>query len=239
MTDLKPTAPDDLPDIALDILKRLGDRPEAREIVLGGGIALKHYLNARPTQDIDAWWRTGVRQETLTTVEAVVRDVARERELEVKKRAFGDVTSYDFVDKSQQPARKVFSVQLAVRDVELEDPVPSPWGMLPIETLTDNLASKMNALVDRGAPRDFVDVRLAVAAGFASVGELWALFQKKRPDAELAEARLSVLHHLEGIERRVPLQSIEDPAERARIAADRHWYRYTLVGAPRIDGPRL
>jgi hypothetical protein len=93
-----------------------------------------------------------------------------------------------------------------------------------IETLRDNLGSKMCALVERGAPRDFGDIyEAARRLGWTASG-LWALWQRKNPDREIADAIALVRVHLEGISARRPLASIADPEDRERAGLVRAWF---------------
>ena len=81
--------------------------------------------------------------------------------LTAKRRRFGDTESWELL----RDGTKIFSFQIASRTLRLEPSVPSPWPPLLIETFVDNVASKMNALVQRGATRDFTDTRQLVTAG--------------------------------------------------------------------------
>lgn len=47
----------------------------------------------------------------------------------------------------------------------------------------------MVALVDRGARRDFVDVREIVSRDLVSLEECWNLYLLKRPDADMESAK--------------------------------------------------
>ena len=51
-----PRKPTTLDPRAERLLEWMGAQPWARFIVLGGGVALKHYLDYRGTKDCDAWW---------------------------------------------------------------------------------------------------------------------------------------------------------------------------------------
>jgi hypothetical protein len=77
----------------------------------------------------------------------------------------------------------VFTVQIAPRTIELEEPIGrdrSPWAPILIEALADNVGAKMNALVNRGAPRDFLDVYTVVTASLAT-GDESLLKQEQTP----------------------------------------------------------
>jgi hypothetical protein len=237
MQDPTPRVPSNLPDIAVELLTELGKYREARQIILGGGVALNHYIDSRPTVDLDAWWAAGIDAAAFARVDAIAQGIAERRSYTLERRRFGDVASLDFVDPETK--QKVFAFQIATRDAQLEPPQQSPWGFLPIERLRDNLASKMTALVARGAPRDFVDVKAAVDEKMATIAELWDLWLAKNAERDLRQARMHVLHHLEGIERRVPLREIEDTTERERLHIARLWYRTALLAGVSIAEPRL
>jgi hypothetical protein len=132
--------------------------------------------------------------------------------------------------------RTVFSVQVAERTVELEPPITSPWSPIPMETLRDNLASKMNALVARGAPRDFRDVYEVVRAGLVTVPECWDLWQAKNPDVAVNRARAQVVKHLESIAERRPLAQLPE-LERPAAEALRQWVRTVLTVEPNPPRP--
>lgn len=217
MTPKKPQHPD---PFAEAFLERLQNRPEAEQFVLGGGFALKHYLDYRSTADVDAWWRTVPDVAALEAAREAFSDVAKRFGSTVHERATGSMISIEAV----REGRKVFSFQVALRDVAIEPPVPSPWGRFPIETLADNVGAKMNALVNRGAPRDFRDICEIVQAGIATRERCWQLWATKNPGRDIADARLAVQHWLAGIEARRPLERMDGP-DRNRAQALRAWFR--------------
>jgi hypothetical protein len=88
----------------------------------------------------------------------------------------------------------------------------------------------MNALVARGAPRDFRDVYEVVKAQLATVSESWDLWQAKNPDTRLDRARAQVIKHLESIAERRPLDQLPEP-ERSAANDLRRWVRTDLVGS--------
>ncbi|HZO93233.1 MAG TPA: nucleotidyl transferase AbiEii/AbiGii toxin family protein [Candidatus Baltobacteraceae bacterium] len=227
----EPKKPRDTDPFAAAFLERLQDRPEAAEFVLGGYFALKHYLDYRETGDVDAWWRSREDPAALAAARDAFIATANAFGYTFRERSWGETVSLEAVDGN----RRVFSFQVAVRSIELAQPIPSPWGRFPIETLEDNVASKMVALVARGAPRDFVDVKHVVDAGLMTPERCWALWAAKEPGevspATIDEARLRVKMHLAAIEARMPLARI--PADRKRAAAElRSWYRDTFTAAP-------
>ena len=157
----------------------------------------------------------------------LTEQVARHR-LELNQRRFGDTESWELL----RAGEKIFSFQIAARTLRLEPYLPSPWPPLQIETLTDNVGSKMNALVQRGAPRDFVDIRQLVAVGLATPGECWEVWRRKNPDLSVEQARLETIRRLCELELRRPLESIGDPAERERASETRAWYREVFLHPP-------
>jgi hypothetical protein len=236
MKSVSPSLPSEMDPLALQVLERLRRHPEARFIILGGHFALRCYLDYRSTHDLDGWWSSGVSAADRRSARAVIHDVAGEvaaaHGLTLVERSWGDTEALDFQREESGRRRTVFSVQVAERTVELEPPIASPWAPIPIETLRDNLASKMNALVARGAPRDFRDVYEVVHAGLATAPECWHLWQAKNPDAPIDQARVQVVKHLESIAERRPLDRIPEP-ERPAAEALRNWVRTVLTADAR------
>ncbi len=203
------------------VLSLLSGKVEAAEIVLGGYFALQHYAGYRRTHDIDAWWKTRASAAAEQVIRAAMQQVANEEGYELKERKFGETVSFEMT----RGGRKEFSFQISVRSVELEPPVASAWPPIFIETLADNVASKMNALVDRGAPRDFTDIKHVIDEGLVTVEGAWNLWCRKNAGGPSEAAKQKVLLHLAGLEGRRPLASIRDGAERERARETREWFR--------------
>ena len=200
----------------------MGAQPWAGRIVLGGAFALKHYLDYRTTHDCDAWWdRAATRDERRGILAEIRAALARLNPgAEIRAEAWADVDSLKVIENGHA----VFSFQIADRAVQMEPYVESGWGGVRIETLRDNLGSKMCALVERGAPRDFRDIFEAAKRLGWTPGDLWDLWQRKNPDRSAADAAGLVRIHLEGITARRPPASITDPGERERAALVRGWF---------------
>jgi hypothetical protein len=228
MHDLEPQVPENLHALARELLESLRARPEAGAIVLGGGVALQHYCEYRETVDLDAWWHGGAQAAAEALLGEVMTCVARRHGLDTARRAWRETVSYEL----QREDRKVFSFQIAERAVELDRPLPSAWPPVLIESFRDNLGAKMNALVERGAPRDFLDVCEVCRRGLAAASDCWDLWAQKNPGHGRDEGRLRVLHHLELLETRRPLESIVDAGERRSAHAVRRWVRGSLCGRP-------
>lgn len=218
----KPLCLDPRADRALSLL---AGRPEAAEIVLGGYFALQHYTNYRRTYDIDAWWKTRAVAASEQAIREAMEQVAAEERSELRERRFGDTLSFELV----RAGKKEFSFQIAVRTIGLEEPITSPWPPVLIETVVDNLASKMNALVNRGAPRDFTDIKHAVEEGLITIPGAWDLWSRKNLGEDLESAKQKTLLHLEGLEGRRPLEAIRDIAERERARTTRAWFKQEFL----------
>lgn len=241
MRSVQPQPPADLDPLASEVLERLSLHPEASFVVLGGHFALKCYLDYRPTHDLDGWWSRGLssrqRSDARSVIQKVAAEVAGEHGLSIVERSWGDTEALDFQRSTSGRPQTIFSIQIAERTVELEPPIPSPWPPIPMETLRDNLASKMNALVARGAPRDFRDVYQVVHAGLVTVTECWELWQVKNEGLQLGVAKAQVVKHLESIALRRPLEQLVEP-ERTVAQALRQWVLDDLIGEFDFPGAR-
>ncbi|MGH2344900.1 MAG: nucleotidyl transferase AbiEii/AbiGii toxin family protein [Chloroflexota bacterium] len=229
-----PKAPGTIDPLAREILEGLRDHPEAAAMVLGGGFALKHYLDARPTHDIDAWWAPNStmaeQQQALSGLRAVVTAVADSHDLTVKQRSWGDVYSLDLIQPTTGKA--TFSFQIADRDRYLEAPRSSPWPPLPIESFHDTIASKMSALVNRGAPRDILDIYALCRARLTTETAVWRLWRRKNPHLDETAAHDQIRHHAAALEARRPLDSLL-PEQRAAVGAVRAWLTNQLIDPTR------
>lgn len=207
--------------LAEAILRELSSFPSATEIVLGGYFALQHYADYRSTNDVAAWWRTRATPDAEAAIRAAVQSVAARENVAVRERLFGETLSLEQI----RDGRKMFSFQIAVRTVELEPPLVSAWPPILIETLIDNVGSKMNALVDRGSPRDFVDIEAVVARALVSKSACWEAWSRKNPGAPVQDARQKVRMHLSALEQRRPLESIEELSARDKAHRTREWFK--------------
>jgi hypothetical protein len=229
--------PENLDPLADVILERLRQNPASSEIILGGYFGLQHYLNYRQTHDIDAWWRQRASAASEAAIRQVMREVAAERGARYQERRFGETLSFEILELD---GRRM-SFQIAVRDIALDAPQDSPWAPMLIETLRDNVASKMNALVNRSAPRDFLDIQKVVESRLLSTQECWRLWTLKNPGQRVADAKGKTLLNLESLEQRRPLDQIKDPAARAQAQATREWFRrefLQVTAQERIPAPR-
>lgn len=207
--------------LAESILAELSRHAGSEQVVLGGYFALRQHVDYRTTHDIDAWWKTRADPLAETAIRAAMRKVASDQGLILNERRFGETVSFEL----RQHKSKVFSFQISVRSIALELPQASSWPPILIETLADNVASKMNALVDRGSPRDFTDIHQVVKAGLQDVPTCWNLWERKNPGEPSLAARQKVLLHLTALELRRPESSIADALEKERASLVRRWFR--------------
>lgn len=219
---------------AEEILDRLKSHQHSKNIVLGGYFALHQYLPYRRTYDVDAWWLDQADTETKTTIAEVMREFATEEGLIYKFRNFNGVDSFELHGEN-----KHFSFQIAHRSTQIEPAITSAWDPIQIETLKDNMASKMVALVGRGAPRDFTDIKHIIDSAAATPDTLWKLWQLKNPDANIHSARNSVYKNLLLIEKRRPLESIPDVTSRKQAQDLRLYFKKDFCQHTRNEGHRL
>ena len=105
---------------------------------------------------------------------------------------------------------------------------PTPRRPEHLDPLAE-IASKMNALVQRGAPRDFTDLHQLVTGGHLTPTECWKLWGRKNPDLNPQDARAEVARHLHEPELRRPLDTLPDPAQRERARQTRVWFRTVFL----------
>lgn len=222
-----PKTPDNLHPLSRELLESLAGHDEAAEIVIGGGVALSHYLEYRDTVDLDAWWRTEPRSDVLAFLEASMQALASRHGLEYRRRSWGETESLELLRGSL----KQFSFQISRRTLSLDDAMPSLWQPVCIETLRDNVASKMTALVQRGAPRDFLDIYQLCASNVVSMADCWSSFTAKNLGVTIDEAKRKILARLAMIEATRPLDSIQPGEAREQAARVREWY-YSVFAMP-------
>jgi hypothetical protein len=229
MTTPLPEPPGNLHPLSRELLESLAGHPEAAEIVISGGVALTHYLEYRPTVDLDAWWRGEPRADVLAFVEAAMQAIASRHGFEYRRRSWGETESLELLQGTQ----KQYSFQIRRRTLALDEPLPSQWKPVSIETLRDNVASKMTALVQRGAPRDFLDIYQLCTRDVMSMADCWRAFTENGLGIDIDEAKRKIIARLAMIEASRPLQTIQPGDARDQAARVREWYyRVFAVPAP-------
>ncbi len=210
-----------VPALAEEVLQALAQLGIASEIVLGGYFALQQRMNYRETHDIDAWWRSRSSQAAEASISDALECVAQRNKMTLRVRRFGETISWEFLTE----AKKVFSFQISIKSVELEPPLTSAWPPLKIESPAENIASKMNALVGRGSPRDFLDIYESITRKLFTSSQCWSYWEIKNPGVPLESAKQRVLLHLSALELRRPLAQIDSLEERARATEVRCWFK--------------
>jgi len=220
--------PGNLHPLARELLESLVGHSEAAEIVIGGGVALSHYLQYRDTVDLDAWWRVEPRADALAVVERAMQTIASRHGLDYRRRSWGETESLELLQGSE----KQFSFQISRRTRALDDAIPSAWQPVWIETLRDNVASKMTALVQRGAPRDFLDIYQLCTRNVTSEDDCWTWFVEKNPGVPVDQAKRKIIARLAMIETARPLETIAPDAAREQATRVRDWYHHVFTKAP-------
>jgi hypothetical protein len=224
----QPRRPANLTRYAELCLRALAEQGLGDVISLGGGLGLLHYLDYRPTRDIDAWWQPDVtaemQQRVLDAVEHALAPYG-----DVSRKQWGEVVSVELAQKGQT----VFGFQIARRSARLQPSVEMPWVEVLVDSLEDIVASKMVALVERGAPRDFRDIYAVCQAGLVTPWECWQLWERRQrlsgSDIDDARARLAVETHLRRIALHRPLEGIADDAQREAAQRVRRWFTEVLL----------
>ena len=228
MKSLSPKQPAHLSPFAKVCLEALVKAGLGSTISLGGTFGLFHYYDYRPTHDVDAWWLDDVTEAQKKEVVQVLQSTL-ERYGVVRVRSWGDLTSIEL----SQEGKTVFSFQLAVRTQRLEDFQVAGWIDIPLDSFRDLVSTKMNALVQRGAPRDFLDVYTICHAELITIEECWSLWRERQDlignEHDDGKARLAVETHLKRIELQRPLEQIEDEESRDNARDLRLWFVNTFL----------
>lgn len=229
-----PRRPRQLSDHAARSLEALAAEGLGHQVSLGGALGLLHYLDYRTTHDVDAWWSPSAtadeRERVLRTVEASLQPLG-----EVRTRSWGEVVSIEL----KVAGKTVFSFQIASRSAQLAAPEQLPWADVSLDSLPDLVASKMAALVERGAPRDFRDIYALCNSGLTSARDCWGLWaerqQRSGSVADRQRARLAVQTHLARIARHRPLEAIPEGAQRDEATRVRSWFAEVFLDASLVD----
>lgn len=220
--------PQHLSDHAERTLRTLASSGLGHKISLGGAVGLQHYLDYRFTSDVDAWWAPSTTEEERSLVVRTVEQ-ALGPDGEVRTRRWGEVVSVEL----RRAGKTVFSFQIADRSAQLEPTTVTPWTDVALDSLADLVASKMVALVERGAPRDFRDIYTVCQAGLVNTARCWQLWKERQQragsDADSQRARLAVETHLTRIGLHRPLDRIDEPDQRLEAERVRSWVRTELL----------
>ncbi len=227
---MEPHRPEHPPEYAQVCLQALADHGLGNKISLGGAFGLMHYFEYRHTHDIDAWWEPNAtyaeQREVVEVVERALKSFGP-----VRTRSWGDVISVEVQPANEQ----VFSFQIARRSAQLKPSAPSPWEGILIDSFDDLVAGKMLALVERGAPRDFLDIFRLCDEGIVTPLQCWQLWRTRQElansDSDLARARLAIRTHLARIEQHRPLEKIADDSQRTEAQRLRTWFKELFVYA--------
>ena len=225
-----PQRPANLPQYSEACLQALAAHGLGDRISLGGAFGLMHYLEYRPTHDVDAWWTDVASSEDQRQVVAVIQKTLTTAG-PVRIRTWGDVVSIEL----NREGPVAFSFQIARRSAQLESSAPAPWISVLLDSFSDLVASKMTALVERGAPRDFRDLFAICQADLATPQQCWDLWRRRQQlagsDSDHTRARLAVETHLARIEQHRPLEQISDLDQQAEAQKVRSWFANEFLGA--------
>ena len=226
----RPHRPEHLSRYAEICLDRLAANGLGDKISLGGALGLLHYLDYRPTHDADAWWSPQATQQDRAKVVKAI-EMALEAFGQVNTRQWGDVVSVELLEEG----RRTFSFQIAERSAQLEPSQKALWTNVLLDSFADLVASKMVALIERGAPRDFRDIYAICEAHLITPSECWALWRRRQKladsDTDHQRARLALETHLARITVHRPLNQIADPDQRTQAEQVREWYREVFLDA--------
>ena len=222
---VQPRLPKDISPFARSCIDALAADGLGRHLSLGGAFGLAHYHEYRPTHDVDAWWRQPIKQEERDAVVRALTQALTSFGI-VRTRSWGEVVSVEL----EQGGKTVFSFQIAHRSAQIDAPIDGVWpGGLGLDSFDELVASKMRALVERGAPRDFRDIHSLCMAGLCSAARCWQLWETRqrlaREDADRARARSAIVTHLSRLAVARPLDRITDAEQREKATGLRAWFQ--------------
>jgi hypothetical protein len=221
---MEPKRPQNLPEYAELCLRALANSGLGEKISVGGAIGLMHYFEYRTTHDVDAWWMDGTTGEEKSQIVELLEETLQPFG-NVQTRTWGEVVSVELSVEE----KVVFSFQIAQRSTQLEAAQRSPWGEFLLDSFDDLVASKMVALIERGAPRDFRDIYMLCQEGVITPKACWRLWKRRqemaKSDRSVERARLAIETHLARIERQRPLDQIGDEAARQAAKDVRTWFK--------------
>ena len=232
---MKISKPANINPFALACLEELKTTGLGKYIVLGGAFGLAHYHEYRNTKDIDAWWTEDAgekeKEEVINLLKTVLITFG-----DVDVRRFGDVVSVDLWEGSQV----VFNFQIAARSALLKAPSDSPWPPIGLDSFEDLVASKMRALIERGAPRDFLDIYEMCRQKLTTIAECWELWKKREKKRGVAPPNPQLgceglLLHLNRIEKTRPLEGITDSKQRKQAEKVRNWFKHEFCKRNTLD----
>ena len=220
----EPRRPKEVSPFAHSCIDALAVGGLGRHLSIGGAFGLAHYHEYRQTHDVDAWWRQPVSREERDAVVGVLTRALESFGI-VRTRAWGDVVSVEL----EQDGKTVFSFQIAHRSAQIDAPIEGLWpGGLGLDSFDELVASKMRALVERGAPRDFRDIHSLCMAGLCSTARCWQLWETRqklaRQDTDGARARSAIVTHLSRLAVARPLNRITDAEQREKATRLRTWF---------------
>ncbi len=215
--------PKHVSDIAKLCLQALTAHGLGGTISLGGAFGLLHYLDYRPTFDVDAWWTPDLdpkqQESVIKVIETTLQPLGQ-----MRKRRWGEVISLELTTDH----KKVFSFQIAHRSAQIQPSVAVEWTAVLLDSFPDLIASKMVALVERGAPRDFRDIYAVCQARLTTPAECWQWWQQRQQlaesDTDFVRARLAIETHLERIIQHRPLSQVKDPSQKIEAEQVRTWF---------------
>ena len=230
-----PVPPGNVSEIMRACLESLAVRGLGKWISIGGAFGLSYYHQYRTTHDIDALWMEEAHDDARLLVIRCIEEELQKFGV-VRTRAWGDVVSVDVV--SGDARTQSFSFQIANRTTRLQASLDAPWPPgIYLDSMADLVASKMVALIERGAPRDFLDIYTFCLEGRVRPDQCWHLWREREvrgsgtcdPD----RARTAIQTHLSRIAISRPLDVIGNTEERAAAERVRNWFFKDFLDALR------
>jgi hypothetical protein len=229
---MNPAIPKQISPFASACLEALQKSGLGKHVSLGGALGLAFYYEFRSTKDVDAWWTSETTSEDRQRVIDLLKETL-EKFGEVKVRKFGDVVSIDLFKKG----KVCFNFQIAKRSAQLRPTLLSPWDPVQLDSFEELVANKMTALVERGIPRDFLDIYEVCRQKLSTIQRCWELWKEREEKRGVEHVDVSMaIHamrmHLNRIEKMRPLDSITDLNARRQAKKLRVWFKNEFSKTP-------
>jgi len=104
-----------------------------------------------------------------------------------------------------------------------------------LDGFSNLVANKMVALVERGAPQDFLDIYTLCYEGLTTASRCWQLWKVRQESTghtvKTMWAKMAVLNHVAQLAQTYPSEKMVDPIEPSAISHIQLWFQTDFLEA--------